>query len=448
MDGATSEQKRLRNFQKKLLAKAVPLNDAAKQGRFLEQGGNNNGDAWNATLDLREYALKYVGCQNVKSFSDDLAQDEDSATVLGMNRFVMFRFCRADICSNYNKYGCQYDFGEYVIEMEYYLEAMATYHYDRYAEYCATCLECMTPTADDDTLVFNNYTDDLVVEANVTNGNETVWSAQRDCLYYEACYNYKEACQPYMSKATQYEDFFTCSEFEVGNNVGYLGPHCAKDGKTIQIGIFEDQNCEAYIGDVVDLEQFTGMTFDDYGLSFYDSGDCISCISGDEYDLYTDDAAGQSVYELCEFLYDASGKCNRYYDVYDVDETYETYQQADNEGKVCDFIESLVENNYNQYGEIILEDTFDFNNWKDYHEYEKLVPTEVTLWQTIGLISSITLMLFLMVYSCYLYSKLRNPRWDPNSSKYGTAAEAGKISRVNSGIMLGRSNSDPSAALA
>ena len=274
MDKAVGQERRLRNLEKKLLAKAVPLNK--DNNRWLEDGGNNN----NGTLDLRDYALKYVGCQNVKAFSDDLAEDEDAESVLGMNRFVMFRFCQADLCSNYNKYGCSYDFGEYVIEMDYYLQAMATYHYDKYEEYCSACVECMTPTADDDTVTFGNYTDDAVVEQNVTNGNETVWSAQRDCQYYDACYNYKEACKSYMSRSTQYEDFFACTEFEVGNNVGYLGPHCAKDGKTIQIGIFDDENCESYIGDVVDLEQFTGMEFDDYGLSFYDSGSCISCVSG------------------------------------------------------------------------------------------------------------------------------------------------------------------------
>lgn len=112
---------------------------------------------------------------------------------------------------------------------------------------------------------------------------------------------------------------------------------------------------------------------------------------------------------------------------------------------MCNYIESLVENNYDVYGEIVVTPPFDFSNWKDYHEYEKLVPTEVTTVQMVGLISSATLVLFLMVYSCYLYSKLKRPRWDPNSATDSGAADAGKISRMNSGIMMGRSTSDASA---
>ena len=164
----------------------------------------------------------------------------------------------------------------------------------------------------------------------------------------------------------------------------------------------------------------------------------------DQWDLYTDDGAGQGVYELCEVLYDAAGKCNRYYNFGDIDGTYEGYQQADNEDKVCDFYEGLITNAYDEKGEIILtSESFDPNNWQDYHEYEKLIP-QVTPLQIGGLIGSLLLVLFLIMYSCYLYSKLRTPRWNPQTQNIGPAADAGKISRINSGIMMGRSVSGAS----
>lgn len=271
MDKARANELRSR-LQKQLLEKAVPV-PVPDSGRLLEDGANDDANNNDNGLDLKDYALKYVGCQNVKSWSDNLAEDADSTSVLGLERFVIFRLCNAELCSSYNKYGCNQDYGEFMIEMEYYLEAMASYHYDRYSQYCATCQQCMTSQDDDGAAVYNN-TDD-----QVNDGNATSWSAETDCEFYDACENYKEACYQYASGETQYEDFFTCTEFEVGNNVAYLGPHCSGDGKTIQIGIFDDDECKSYLGDMVDLQQFTGMTFEDDGLAFYDSGSCISCIS-------------------------------------------------------------------------------------------------------------------------------------------------------------------------
>ena len=39
--------------------------------------------------------------------------------------------------------------------------------------------------------------------------------------------------------------------------------------------------------------------------------------------MFNDDAVGNAVYEMCEVLYDAAGKCNRYLDVANTDETYD-----------------------------------------------------------------------------------------------------------------------------
>jgi hypothetical protein len=78
------------------------------------------------------------------------------------------------------------------------------------------------------------------------------------CLFESVCENYKSACQSYSKKTKYYEDYFTCSEFTVGDQTGYLGPHCRSDGYTIGIGIFEDSDCSSYIGDKVNIQRYTG----------------------------------------------------------------------------------------------------------------------------------------------------------------------------------------------
>ena len=61
MDGAMQHKQSLADLQQRLLAVAVP--------RDLSDSSASSND-----LDLSQYALKYVGCQNIKSFSDELAE--------------------------------------------------------------------------------------------------------------------------------------------------------------------------------------------------------------------------------------------------------------------------------------------------------------------------------------------------------------------------------------
>lgn len=114
---------------------------------------------------------------------------------------------------------------------------------------------------------------------------------------------------------------------------------------------------------------------------------------------------------------------------------------------MCNFIDSLVEKNYDEYGEVIIREDFDFANWKSGEEYVKLARKASTL-QIILLVGSIVLSLGLFFYSCYLHKKLmfRKP-WIPPSRVTGpysgmyygddddARSEAGRLSRLNSGII-------------
>ena len=360
-------------------------------------------------LNLTQYALKYLGCQNIHTFNDDLADDEDSTTVLAMDRFVVFRLCPKKQCSNYHEYGCAYNYGEYMIPMEDYLQLMQAYHIQQYQEYCQTCHQCMTQTGnfannndddgggnddgngngnnnnnnnnqrhlnndngnnnnggggqyanyyynkngnyynrnfgnnnnngngnngnnnnnnynngnnnnnnngngnnnynmyaqqDDDQVQNNNYNNYNYNDDNVANddgnanddaaaaaaGDDDAYASSKNgnttsyrCAYADVCETYMEACAGMdtddnaFAQSDAYSAYFQCSEFNVGGSVSYLGPHCRSDGFTIGIGIYQDENCYTYIGDVVDMQQATGQTFNDDYLSPYYPQQCISC---------------------------------------------------------------------------------------------------------------------------------------------------------------------------
>jgi len=411
-------------LQQKLLKKAKPRRSLA----------DVDDDEFNR-LDLTNYALKYLGCQNIRQFDDNLAEAGDTGTVLGVNKFVVFRLCNAQKCSTYNKYGCNNDFGEYVMKLEDYLEIMEQYHYEKFLEYCATCIECMTPP-DDDGLDYNQ-TDDVL---NTT--NETVaWNAAYDCEYYSACSNYQRACKKFDSTNSDDDNkqfFLSCNAFNVGNDVQYIGPHCSDDGYTITTGIFKDEDCTEFVGNQINLAYYSGINVDNTNLGFYSSPSCISCLNKNSYALYDDDNDGNEAYELCDYLFRSSAQCNRYMS-YDENDIYLSEQQAENEGKVCNFVESLIENNYDEYGEIMLGfgETFNIANWYLRSEYQN-VTGKISSVQVIGLIFSVTLVFGLFIYAAYLHSKVTRI-WRPTKQYPKYPVEDYDATRSASGIKMVRS---------
>lgn len=91
------------------------------------------------------------------------------------------------------------------------------------------------------------------------------------------CYNYESVCADFTENTQDLSNYFSCSEFVVGNQVVYIGPHCKKDGHGITLGLFEDYECSSYLGTIANRQEFTGIVFNDSSLSFYYPKTCVSC---------------------------------------------------------------------------------------------------------------------------------------------------------------------------
>jgi len=133
------------------------------------------------------------------------------------------------------------------------------------------------------------------------------------------------------------------------------------------------------------------------------------------------------------------------------------YQKdSDQINKVCPFIESIVENNYNEYGQVVLKEDFHASKWYSAQEYVNLAQ-KASRAQLIALAISMSTALGLLLYAFYLKKKLvyRIP-WRPPKSvtapmsggtsvfgdyEYDMRYEAGRVSRMNSGITAMRSKS-------
>jgi hypothetical protein len=125
--------------------------------RSLEDGGNDNNQDdyfssnWNYDADytnaefgfaLDNYSLKYTGCSTAETYSADQAADNGDTSVLVSKRFATFRLCPTSTCSD-NKYqGCSSNYGDYVVSLDQFLNAMVELNEDRVTGYCTYCQEC------------------------------------------------------------------------------------------------------------------------------------------------------------------------------------------------------------------------------------------------------------------------------------------------------------------
>ena len=153
---------------------------------------------------------------------------------------------------------------------------------------------------------------------------------------------------------------------------------------------------------------------------------------------------------MCENLYMGSAKCNKNFDMENYN-SYQGYQQAEQEDLVCDFITSIVSGSYDESGTIILDNWWYFNtsNWRDadtymkeYQSVKRMVSTSVAPWQIAALVIGGLACLYMWVWACCLHGSLARKKltWRPRRSRDTPPDD---ISRQNSGIVMGRSRSGP-----
>ena len=200
----------------------------------------------NYGFDLSEYSLKYAGCSSVATFSDEMAQDEESKTVFMTNQFVVFRFCPTQTCSGTSVYGCMQDYGEYMLPIDQWLEIIAEYReeeYERYCEYCADCQEEQEYYQEQD-----REEDQQEEEEDEDQGEDRrarrLADQNQDAQdnvndedqsyangYCSLCNSYADLCND-DEEHQDWSGFFDCVEFNVDDDtVLYIGPHCVIGGE-------------------------------------------------------------------------------------------------------------------------------------------------------------------------------------------------------------------------
>lgn len=322
-----------------------------------------------AEADLSSYSIMFEKCQFVKAFSEELAA-EGGDTVLATQRFVIFKLCPTSADS------CNYNYGEYLVDMDTFLQNTVEYKQEEQDEMCNTCEEYCQ--ADEDEAEDEEAEEEAdenedgderrrrLAAKKFTRKLADAVAVNVDC---DTC---TQSCEKIANmQDNNYIDatyFINCERIvdEGDDQVAlYAGPMCGSQGSKIKIGVFEDEDCMFLNGDL-DVEDYLADE-DGYGLKLshallkttYDNSDPIQCEQEDENadeNNYYDANAVKETKEVCRNVYDAAAKCEEEHDFQNgVDKYYaENANQVDNEELVCSYIYSLKSGTYSQDGEIVI----------------------------------------------------------------------------------------------
>mmetsp|Transcript_16223 Transcript_16223/g.25261 ORF Transcript_16223/g.25261 Transcript_16223/m.25261 type:complete len:435 (-) Transcript_16223:379-1683(-) len=313
-------------------------------------------------IDLTNYSIKFEKCQFVKEFAGEEGDGGEDGNFLQTKRFVIFRLCPNNSCKS-----CNYDFGEYLIDLETYLQATTEFVEEKQEAMCETCNDCYD-------MAYNQNNGD----GDEDGDNEDAYKCQNidTSSCYEECQNIENMEDNGYLDASE---FIECQALENNNNNNnnnngngvqyYAGAMCASSGSRIKVGVFTDEECSTLAEDM-DVES---MLYGDNGamkLSYhkmkavFPESDCVaSCLQEDEDDGNQDnnnngEQQAAETAEICQTLYEAAGKCEsihgfsamKYYNNNDGNNAY--YNQVRNEEAVCNYMSNVASGIYDMSGEI------------------------------------------------------------------------------------------------
>jgi hypothetical protein len=256
-----------------------------KNARQLANNNNNNNNGqasyngnyqevnWNDidTSYIAGYSIKFQGCHHVQQWNAD-ANGEDDIKIL-TQRLVRFRLCPANSCSAGASFGCDSNYGDYVVDMETYVAAYLTEMQNEYMNGGGQ-RELSNSNYNKYNINMNNY----MSCSQMDSGNNR-----------ELANNNNNNAQSYYSQDTSY----------------YVGPYCAEQGGEIRLGVFLDDTCSVFADDGAEAFKtlHSGMELP-YSSHSMVNLNCISCGGYGE------------VNEMCNTIYKVAGKCETKMSVY------------------------------------------------------------------------------------------------------------------------------------
>lgn len=159
-------------------------------------------------------------------------------------------------------------------------------------------------------------------------------------------------------------NFIQCQQIseEDDGTAYYAGAMCASSGAKIKIGVFSDEYC-SQVESNLSVEDYIDAKLSHALLKNVYSTSTVSCIKPNWEVPEDDDAAEgddneeeEEMNEMCQDLYQNSGKYESIHGFADSYSNYDGYDnQASQEDVVCSFIKTMKKGAYDETGDIVVQ---------------------------------------------------------------------------------------------
>lgn len=246
---------------------------------------------------LMGYSMKFQGCHHVQQWNEEAWNEDDIK--IKTQRLVRFRMCPADSCSSITTRGCDRNYGDYLVDMETYVEAY---------------METMQEMYESQNQYYQNRNNNRGLannNNNRNNNNEFNFEDLLQCQEMDMDEYQRERARELRKRNLQnnnrnyYSNRYYQNYGDDEDVSYYVGPYCAEQGGEIRVGVFYDDTCTVFADEGAELFELShgGMQLP-YSKQSLVSLECMSC-----------DGYGE-VNELCQNLYEVSGKCETKMDLY------------------------------------------------------------------------------------------------------------------------------------
>lgn len=255
-------------------------------------------------------------------------------------RLVHFKLCPSSSCSS-----CEGG-ADYVIDMNEYVNAYIESKMDAQEYNCERVREnCYCEDANDDEACeascYYQAGLDYCGEQNQNNENGQQQFNLQDAVECRRLEIDDEALQYYMYQNGGANQMNNMQYYQQGGQQNqqrmelFVGPYCSSNGKSIHLGVFMDETC-SYDAPKGIYSKITGQSLPYSSESLIDST-CVSCKEPQDYDENNqgDQQDEDEVLEVCERLYQQSGKCEA--NLAAVNQQYGVYPNTYG----CEFIKGL-----------------------------------------------------------------------------------------------------------
>jgi hypothetical protein len=242
------------------------------------------------TSYLAGYSIKFQGCHHVQQWNEDGGGD-DTIKIM-TQRLVRFRLCPSNACSAGATFGCDSNYGDYVVDMETYVGAYLSQMQNEYLngggqrELSNNGQNNNNNNNNNNQYKYNiNFNDYMECAQMDTSGN-----GNRQLANNNNNNNNKNNNNYYYNNQEAYY---------------FIGPYCAEQGGEIRLGVFSDDTCSVFAQDGNDMFKAAHNGMDlPYSSHSMVNLNCISCGGYGE------------VNEMCGTIYSVAGKCETKMSVY------------------------------------------------------------------------------------------------------------------------------------